>query len=81
MEAHLSIILATAHAQVLVMGSAVGVIDSFLFMYLEDLGASETLMGLTLTFTCIGMSTVLPLLLRMQFGRQFAIHLDHQYMQ
>ena len=69
MYAYLSIILATAHAQVLVMGSAVGVIDSFLFMYLEDLGASETLMGLTLTFTCIGMSALHTLLLRMQFRR------------
>ena len=36
------------------MGTAVGVIDSYLFMYLEDLGATETLMGLTLTFTCLG---------------------------
>ena len=50
------VIICVPFHQVLVMGSAVGVIDSYLFMYLEDLGASETLMGLTLTFTCIGAS-------------------------
>lgn len=38
---------------VLTMGTAVGVIDGYLFLYLEELGAHETLMGATLTFTCI----------------------------
>lgn len=32
---------------------AAGVIGEFLFLYLQDLGGSETLMGLTLTVTCI----------------------------
>jgi MFS family permease len=40
-------------ATVTVMGYAVGTIESFLFLFLEDLGGSETLMGLTLTVTCI----------------------------
>ena len=38
---------------VTILGIAVGTIESFLFLYLEDLGGSETLMGLTLTVTCI----------------------------
>ncbi|KAL4546901.1 hypothetical protein Ndes2526B_g07705 [Nannochloris sp. 'desiccata'] len=38
---------------VTVMGYAVGTIESFLFLFLEDLGGSETLMGLTLTVTCV----------------------------
>jgi MFS_1 like family len=38
---------------VTVMGYAVGTIESFLFLFLEDLGGSESLMGLTLTVTCI----------------------------
>lgn len=40
-------------ATVVVMGFAVGTIESFLFLYLDDLGGSETLMGLTLSVTCI----------------------------
>ncbi|PNH05854.1 Major facilitator superfamily domain-containing protein 6 [Tetrabaena socialis] len=36
----------------LTMGYGFGTIDSFLFLYLEQLGASGTLMGLTLTITC-----------------------------
>ncbi|KAG2442634.1 hypothetical protein HXX76_002718 [Chlamydomonas incerta] len=34
------------------MGYGFGTIDSFLFLYLRQMGASETLMGLTLTITC-----------------------------
>ena len=45
-------------SMVLIMGFAVGTIESFLFLYLEDLGGSETLMGLTLTFTCIAETLV-----------------------
>jgi len=37
----------------LTMGTAVGVIDGYLFLFLEELGSHETLMGATLTFTCI----------------------------
>ena len=40
------------------MGYAVGTIESFLFLFLEDLGGSETLMGLTLTMTCIAETAV-----------------------
>ena len=40
-------------ATVTVMGYAVGTIESFLFLFLEDLGGSESLMGLTLTVTCV----------------------------
>ncbi|GLC51186.1 hypothetical protein PLESTB_000475200 [Pleodorina starrii] len=36
----------------LVMGYGFGTIDSFLFLYLEEMGASGTLMGLTLTVRC-----------------------------
>jgi len=43
---------------VAVMGYAVGTIDSFLFLFLEDLGGSEALMGLTLTVTCIAETVV-----------------------
>eukprot|EP00775_Hariotina_reticulata_P004764 gene4763-5014_t len=35
------------------MGFGIGVIDSFLFLFLQDLGGSEGLMGLTLTVTCL----------------------------
>lgn len=37
----------------LIMGTAVGTIEGFLFLYLEDLGGSSALMGLTLTVTCV----------------------------
>eukprot|EP00890_Picochlorum_soloecismus_P005123 jgi/Picsp_1/5611/NSC_02970-R1_major facilitator superfamily len=36
-----------------IMGTAVGTIESFLFLFLEDLGSTSLLMGLTLTVTCI----------------------------
>jgi len=36
-----------------IMGTAVGTIEGFLFLFLEDLGSSSLLMGLTLTVTCI----------------------------
>jgi len=36
-----------------VFGFAMGTIDSWLFVFLESLGAPPTLMGLTLTVTCI----------------------------
>lgn len=45
-------------ATVAVMGFAVGTIESFLFLFLEDLGGSETLMGLTLTVTCVAETAV-----------------------
>ena len=45
-------------AMATVMGSAVGTIECVLFLFLEDLGGSETLMGLTLTFTCIAETAV-----------------------
>jgi hypothetical protein len=32
---------------------AAGVIGEFLFLFLQDLGGSETLMGLTLSVTCV----------------------------
>eukprot|EP01025_Chloroclados_australasicus_P048769 TRINITY_DN5533_c0_g1_i2.p1 TRINITY_DN5533_c0_g1~~TRINITY_DN5533_c0_g1_i2.p1 ORF type:complete len:609 (+),score=40.38 TRINITY_DN5533_c0_g1_i2:173-1999(+) len=41
-----------------VFGSAFGAIDGYLFLYLQDLGGSQLLMGLTLTFT---VSTEIPL--------------------
>jgi len=40
-------------ALVTLMGTAVGVIDGYLFLYLDELGGSETLMGTCLTFTCL----------------------------
>jgi hypothetical protein len=43
---------------VTVMGYAVGTIESFLFLFLEDLGGTESLMGLTLTVTCIAETIV-----------------------
>ena len=43
---------------VIFMGYAVGTIESFLFLFLEDLGGSETLMGLTLTVTCVAETLV-----------------------
>jgi MFS family permease len=36
-----------------IMGTAVGTIEGFLFLFLEDLGSNSLLMGLTLTVTCI----------------------------
>eukprot|EP00878_Enallax_costatus_P041407 GHUV01048165.1.p1 GENE.GHUV01048165.1~~GHUV01048165.1.p1 ORF type:complete len:139 (+),score=18.04 GHUV01048165.1:44-460(+) len=39
--------------QATVMGFGIGVIGEFLFLFLQDLGGSESLMGLTLTVTCI----------------------------
>ncbi|XP_071489032.1 major facilitator superfamily domain-containing protein 6-like [Diadema antillarum] len=38
---------------VCVLGMGFGVIGTFLFLYLQELHASHTLMGLTLTITCI----------------------------
>lgn len=38
---------------VFIMGIMGGVINSFLFFYLAEMGATATLLGLTLTFTCI----------------------------
>lgn len=35
------------------MGTLAGVIGNFLFLHLKGLGASEYIMGLSLTFTCI----------------------------
>jgi hypothetical protein len=40
-------------AQCIFLGFGVGNIENFLFLYLDELGASETLMGLTLTVTCV----------------------------
>jgi hypothetical protein len=40
-------------AQATAMGFGIGVIGEFLFLFLQELGGSETLMGLTLTFTCL----------------------------
>lgn len=34
-------------------GFGIGVIGEFLFLFLQELGGSEALMGLTLTFTCL----------------------------
>jgi hypothetical protein len=39
--------------QATTMGFGIGVIGEFLFLFLADLGGSELLMGLTLTFTCL----------------------------
>lgn len=39
-------------AQATVMGVGIGVIGEFLFLLLREMGGSEMLMGLTLTFTC-----------------------------
>lgn len=39
--------------QACIMGFGIGVIGEFLFLFLSELGGSETLMGLTLTFTCM----------------------------
>lgn len=36
-----------------VMGAGFGVIDTYLFLLLQQLGANDTLMGLTLTVTCM----------------------------
>ncbi|GBG00109.1 hypothetical protein Rsub_12850 [Raphidocelis subcapitata] len=38
--------------QATIMGFGIGVIGDFLFLYLQDLGGSRLLMGLTLTVTC-----------------------------
>ena len=57
------------------MGSAEGVIDSYLFLFLEDLGATETLMGLTLTFTCLGMAAALCCILYL--SQTLLILFDH----
>lgn len=43
---------------VTVMGCAVGTIEGFLFLYIEDLGGSETLMGFTLAITCVAETIV-----------------------
>ena len=45
-------------AQATVMGFAVGTIEGFLFIALEDLNGTSTLMGLSLTFTCISETIV-----------------------
>ena len=37
----------------LLMGFGMGVVESFLFLYLEQLGASKRLMSLGITFTCV----------------------------
>lgn len=42
----------------LIMGTAVGTIEGFLFLYIEDLGGSSALMGLTLTVTCVSETIV-----------------------
>ena len=34
-------------------GFCVGTIEGYLFLFLDDLGASEVLLGLSLTFTCL----------------------------
>lgn len=39
--------------QATTMGFGIGVIGEFLFLFLQELGGSETLMGLTLTMTCV----------------------------
>ena len=39
---------------VLVMGTGYGVIDAYLFLYLEEIGGSEALMGATLTSASLG---------------------------
>ncbi|KAI8476975.1 MAG: major facilitator superfamily domain-containing protein [Monoraphidium minutum] len=48
--AKLRIMLACPAATI--MGFGIGVIGEFLFLYLQELGGSEALMGLTLTVTC-----------------------------
>lgn len=45
-------------SRAVVLGYGVGHIENFLFLALENQGASETLMGLTLTFTCIAETAV-----------------------
>ena len=45
-------------SQATIMGFAVGTIEGFLFIALEDLGGTSTLMGLSLTFTCISETLV-----------------------
>ena len=45
-------------SRAIVLGYGVGHIENFLFLALENQGASETLMGLTLTFTCIAETAV-----------------------
>ena len=45
-------------AMTLIMGTAVGTIEGFLFLFLEDLGGSSLLMGLTLTCTCVSETLV-----------------------
>jgi len=39
--------------QATTMGFGIGVIGEFLFLFLQELGGTETLMGLTLTMTCV----------------------------
>jgi len=45
-------------SRAVVLGYGVGHIENFLFLALKSQGASETLMGLTLTFTCIAETAV-----------------------
>lgn len=45
-------------ARSVVLGYGVGHIENYLFLYLEELSASEALMGLTLTVTCIAETVI-----------------------
>lgn len=59
-----------------VMGFGVGNIEGYLFLFLEELGGSELLMGLSLTVTCAAETAVfaaLPALLRL--GIRACLHL------
>ncbi|KAI3428509.1 hypothetical protein D9Q98_007333 [Chlorella vulgaris] len=59
-------------AMATVMGYAVGTIESWLFLWLDELGGSELLMGLSLSVTCVSETLVfyyLPSILRIGIRR------------
>jgi hypothetical protein len=51
-HAYLDVVMLTWMSSCQVMGTSMGVIECFLFLYLGELGASKALMGLSLTVTC-----------------------------
>eukprot|EP00898_Chlorokybus_atmophyticus_P007440 jgi/Chlat1/7698/Chrsp64S07146 len=50
---------ASFYAIMCVIGACMGIIENYLFLYLQELHASKTLMGLSLTVTCIAEVPVL----------------------
>lgn len=65
-----------AFVQVLVVGSCVGVVDSFLFLLLEDQHGSRELMGVCLAVGCLSETLVLRFSDRLLalLGADLAIH-------